>query len=155
MPIESLLTYLNNNHVPYTTIRHLPAYTAQEIAELSHIPGYEIAKTIIVKLDDTLAMAVLSACEIIDFDHLAEVTGSTVAELATEDEFMHLFEGCEVGAMPPFGNLYGMKVFVDAELALDDTIAFNAGTHTELIKLQYHDFEDLVQPIMIEFGVMA
>ncbi len=155
MAIAALLNYLDQNDVAYTTIKHSPAYTAQEVAESSHIPGYEIAKTVIVKLDDTIAMAVLPACEVIDFDHLARVTGVRVAELANEDEFMHLFTGCEVGAMPPFGNLFGMKVYVDAELALDETIAFNAGTHTELLQLQYRDFEDLVQPIMVEFGVMA
>jgi len=136
-------------------IRHSPAYTSQEVAASSHIPGYEVAKTVIVKLDDTLAMAVLPACKQIDFDHLAQETNSKVAELADEDEFEHLFSGCEVGAMPPFGNLFEMKVYVDTELALDETISFNAGTHTEFNRLFYHDFEDLVQPTMIEFGVMT
>ena len=136
-------------------IGHRKAYTAQEVAESSHITGHEIAKTVIVKIDGTLAMAVLPASERVDFDMLREVTGVRHVELAEEDEFAHLFNDCDVGAMPPFGNLFGMKVYVDPELALDELIAFNAGNHTELMQMRYRDFESLVEPIMLEFGVVA
>lgn len=108
-----------------------------------------------MKIDDKLAMAVLPASEMIDLERLASIAGATVAELAEESEFAASFNECEVGAMPPFGNLFGMKVFVDTELALDEEIAFNAGNHAELIQLKYKDFEELVQPIMLEFGVFA
>ncbi len=155
MPVAKLKEYLDRHGVDYELINHRRAYTAQEIAERSHIPGHEIAKTVIVKIDGVIAMAVLPASEVVEFDLLEEMTGAMCVELAEEWEFERLFSGCEVGAMPPFGNLFGMKVYVDPELALDETIAFNAGNHTELIKLKYADFERLAQPIMLEFGVMA
>ena len=155
MPIAKLKEYLDRNNVEYRLISHARAFTAQEIAENCHITGHEIAKTVIVKIDDKLAMAVLPASEMIDLERLASIAGATVAELAEESEFAASFNECEVGAMPPFGNLFGMKVFVDTELALDEEIAFNAGNHAELIQLKYKDFEELVQPIMLEFGVFA
>ena len=155
MPIAKLINYLDRNEIDYRIIEHPRAYTAQEVAEQSQITGHEIAKTVIVKIDGVMAMAVLPASEVIDLDRLADAMGATLVELATESEFGRLFNECEVGAMPPFGNLFGMKVFVDAELALDETIAFNAGNHAELVQLRYRDFEDLAQPIMLEFGVYA
>ena len=155
MPIAKLKNYLDRNGVDYRLIAHERAFTAQEIAERSHITGHEIAKTVIVKIDGTLAMAVLPASEVIDLEQLAAMVGATLVELADECEFERFFNECEVGAMPPFGNLFGMKVFVDPELALDEKIAFNAGNHAELIQLRYKDFEELVQPIMLEFGVFA
>ena len=155
MPIAKLKNYLDRNGVSYKLIAHERAFTAQEIAETSRIPGHELAKTVIVKKDGIMAMAVLPASEIVDFELLMEMSGASLVELAEESEFEHFFNGCEVGAMPPFGNLFGMKVFVDPELALDEMIAFNAGNHTELIQLRYQDFEELVEPIMLEFGVMA
>jgi Ala-tRNA(Pro) deacylase len=153
MPVQKLKSFLDENSVRYVTIRHSPAYTAQEIAAAAHIPGREVAKTVIVKLDGDLAMAVLPASLHVDLDRLREVTGSRSVELATEEDFKDLFPVCEVGAMPPFGNLYEMRVFSDASLAEDEEIAFNAGTHTELIRLPYTDFERLVRPVVLQFAL--
>ena len=155
MPVAKLKSFLDRNDVEYKVIRHDRAVTAQEIAEVSRISGHEIAKTVIVKVDGVMAMAVLPAPEVVDFELLRETSGASLVELAEEWEFEHFFNGCEVGAMPPFGNLFGMKVYVDPELSLDATIAFNAGNHTELIQLNYSDFEELVEPIMLDFGVMV
>ena len=146
MPVNRLKKVLNQNKIKYVCLSHSPAYTAQEIAESAHISGKEIAKTVIIKLDGTFAMVVLPASLMIDFNLLHEAFTATEIELATEDEFKGLFPNCEVGAMPPFGNLFGMHVYVAPELADDEFIAFNAGSHTELIQMRYVDFEDLVQP---------
>jgi Ala-tRNA(Pro) deacylase len=151
MPVKKLTTFLNERKVKFVTIRHSPSYTAQEIAASAHIPGKELAKTVMVKLDGKMAMAVLPASQRVDFDMLKRAAGVGKVELASEDEFRETFPGCELGAMPPFGNLYGMEVFVAQGLAEDEEIAFNAGSHIELIKLAYEDFERLVQPRVIEF----
>ena len=146
MPVNRLKKVLNQNKIKYVCLSHSPAYTAQEIAESAHISGKEIAKTVIIKLDGTFAMVVLPASLMIDFSLLHEAFTATEIELANEDEFKGLFPDCEVGAMPPFGNLFGMHVYVAPELADDEFITFNAGSHTELIQMRYVDFEDLVQP---------
>ena len=123
------------------------------MAESAHISGWELAKTVIVKLDDTLAMAVLPASLKIDLDLLKQTTGSTATTLATEGEFRETFPECETGAMPPFGMLYQMNTFVDQRLREDEQIAFNAGSHTELIRMSFGDFERLVNPIAANFSV--
>jgi len=153
MPAQKLKAYLDGHGVKYVTITHSPAYTAQEIAGRAHVPGKELAKTVMVKVDGMMAMAVLPASYQVDFDLLKELTGSFRVELASEEEFCDLFPGCEVGAMPPFGNLYNMDVFVAESLADDDEIAFNAGSHTELIRLDYEDFERLVEPEVMRFSL--
>jgi Ala-tRNA(Pro) deacylase len=132
-------------------ISHSRAYTAQEIAASAHIKGRELAKTVIVKVDGQLAMAVLPASFYVNFDRLREVTGAEEVELAHEDDFKDLFTGCEVGAMPPFGNLYNMDVYASEELAKSKEIAFNAGSHVEVIRLSYDDFERLVKPKVLAF----
>lgn len=146
MPVKKLKEFLDKEGVKYVAITHSPAYTAQEIAASAHIPGQDLAKTVIVTLDGRMAMAVLPASYRIDFDLLKDATGAAKVELATEKEFKDMFPGCEVGAMPPFGNLYGMDVYVAETLAEDDEIAFNAGSHAELVKLDYADFDRLVRP---------
>jgi Ala-tRNA(Pro) deacylase len=146
MPVNKLKEYLDSEDVKYVSITHSPAYTAQQIAASAHIPGKELAKTVVVKLDGKLAMAVLPASFKVDFDLLKEVSGAEKVELAGEAEFKESFPGCEVGAMPPFGNLYGLDVYAAETLAEDEEIAFNACSHTELIKLSYADFERLVKP---------
>ena len=151
MPVKKLQEFLDQQHVKYVTIRHSPAYTAQEIAASTHIPGKEVAKTVMVKLDGRLAMAVLPASYQINFERLKNAAGVSYAELASEREFRDLFPECDVGAMPPFGNLYGMEVFVAESLTEDEEIAFNAGTHTELMRLAYRDFDRLVQPRIVRF----
>lgn len=152
MPAKKLKDFLDSNHIKYVTISHSPAYTAQEIAASAHIPGNELAKTVMVKLDDKIAMAVLPASYKVDFDLLKKTTGAKKVELASEGEFKDTFPECEVGAMPPFGNLYGMEVFAAKSLAEDEEITFNAGSHTELIKLTYKDFARLVKPQVVKFS---
>ncbi len=149
MPVKKLKEFLDTNKIKYVSIKHSPAYTAQQIAASAHVPGKELAKTVVVKLDGRLAMVVLPASYRVDFDLLGQVSGAAKVELATESEFKGTFPECELGAMPPFGNLYGMDVYVGRTLAEDEEIAFNAGSHTELIKLAYKDFERLVKPKVV------
>ncbi|MCR4440503.1 MAG: YbaK/EbsC family protein [bacterium] len=152
MPVRTLKEFLDRNKVKYTTINHSTAYTAQEIAAAAHVPGKELAKTVVVKIDGKMALAVLPASRRIDFARLQQLAGAKKVELASEQEFKELFPECEVGAMPPFGNLYGIEVYAAQELAEDEQIAFNAGSHTQLIKLAYKDFERLVQPKIGQFA---
>jgi Ala-tRNA(Pro) deacylase len=153
MPVQKLKDLLDREGIKYITISHSPAYTAMEVAATAHIPGKEMAKTVIVKLDGKMAMLVLPASRMVDLDLIEKLTGSNSVALATESEFKDAFPGCEIGAMPPFGNLYGMNVFVAESLTKDEEIAFNAGSHTELIRLAYADFERLVQPRVARFAV--
>ena len=152
MALASLMDYLDRENVKYVVITHSPAYTAQGIAGLAHIPGQELAKTVIVKLDGRLAMAVLPAKYHVDLLHLKERAGARAAALATEDDFQGLFPGCETGAMPPFGNLFGLSVYADVNLERDREIAFNAGTHRELIRMSWEDFKRLANPKVISFA---
>ncbi len=151
MPVAKLREFLDNNHIKYVSIAHSRAYTASDVAQSAHIPGKEMAKTVIVKIDGKMAMAVLPASYSIDLDRLKEVTGANDIDLATELDFKDAFPECEIGAMPPFGNLYGMEVFTAARLAEDENIAFNAGSHTELVQLSYKDFERLAKPKVVTF----
>lgn len=152
MAVQKLREFLDNSQVKYVTISHSVAYTAQEIAASAHIRGKELAKTVMVMLDGELAMAVLPASYQLDLEKLKEAAGAASVRLATEAEFKDRFPGCETGAMPPFGNLYGMKVFADETLAEDEEIAFNAGTHSELVKLAWADYARLVQPAMAKLA---
>jgi len=152
MPVKKLKEFLDQNKIKYITITHSPAYTAQEIAAIAHIPGKQLAKTVMIKFDNEMGMAVLPANHKVDFDMLKEMICAEFVLLATENEFKSMFPGCEPGAMPPFGNLYNMPVYVSEALTKDEEIAFNAGSHTELIKMSYKDFEKLVQPKIMEFS---
>lgn len=149
MPAKRLREYLDRHEARYVVLSHSPAYTAQEIARAAHVPGQEMAKTVMVRLDDELVMIVMPAPAKIRFDVLRQASGAAHVELAREKDFAGLFPGCEVGAMPPFGNLYEIPVIVDEALAEDDDIFFNAGTHTELIRMSYADFEALVKPTVM------
>ncbi len=152
MPLERLKQFLDTNAVKYVTVKHSPAYTAQEVAALAHVPGKEWAKTVMVKLDGRMAMAVVPAsCRVI-FDLLRQASSARDAELANEREFQDLCPGCETGAMPPFGNLFGMDVYVDEALAQDPEIAFNAGSHTEMVRLPFADFARLVKPKVVRLS---
>ena len=154
MAIQKLKEFLDNQKVKYVAISHSTAYTAQEIAASAHIPGQQLAKTVMVKLDGKLAMAVLPASYKVDLPALKDAASAKQIDLASEQEFRGLFPECELGAMPPFGNLYDLPVYVDESLTKDDVIAFNAGSHTELIKLSYKDFEALVKPKILKFGTL-
>ena len=152
MPIEQLKRFLDGNAVKYVTVKHSPAYTAQEVAALAHVPGQEWAKTVMVKLDGKMAMAVVPASCRVVFDLLKQASNARDAELATEREFQDLCPGCETGAMPPFGNLFGMDVFVDESLAADSEIAFSAGSHSEMVRLPVADFLRLVRPRVVRLA---
>jgi Ala-tRNA(Pro) deacylase len=152
MHLSKVKAFLDAHETKYVVISHSRAYTAQGIAALSHIRGRELAKSVMVKLDGNLAMAVLPASYQVDLEALGKATGVRDAELATEYEFKRHFPDCETGAMPPFGNLYGIPVYVDETLTLDREIAFNAGSHYELIKMSYADFEQLVKPMVMAFS---
>ena len=138
--------FLDNQKVPYAHHVHPTAYTAQEVAAEEHIPGKEMAKTVILKIGDRLAMVVLPASSRLNLEAARGLVGNAEARLASELEFTGLFADCDVGAMPPFGNLYGVPVYVDATLAEDDEIVFNAGTHQDTIRMKYADFARLVHP---------
>ncbi len=152
MPLATLREFLDRNQIKYEVIHHSTAYTAQEIAARAHVPGKELAKTVIVKVDGELAMAVLPASAHVDTYGLKTALGAESVRLATELEFKDRFGECETGAMPPFGNLYGMPVLVDEALTSDVEIAFNAGTHRELVRMSYLDFARLVNPRIMKFA---
>ena len=152
MPGRKVREFLDAQGVKYVTITHSEAFTAQEVAASSHISGREIVKTVMVAVDGVMSMAVLTASCEIDFHLLKKALGAKRVELADETAFTTLFSDCETGAMPPFGNLYDMPVYADARLAEDKEIAFNAGSHTELIRMAYADFERLVKPRVFTFA---
>lgn len=152
MAVKKLREFLDKNNIKYRTIMHSPGYTSQEIAAAAHISGKEVAKTVMVKIDGKMAMAVLPASFKIDLNLLKKASGAERVELAGEPEFENRFPDCDIGAMPPFGNLYGMDVFVAEKLTEDEEIAFNAGSHSELIQLAYRDFEKLVRPKKAQFS---
>jgi Ala-tRNA(Pro) deacylase len=151
MPVKQLKEFLDREKIKYVSIVHSTAYTAQEVAASAHITGKELAKVVIVELDHRMAMAVLPANRKIVLQDLREVTGSEEVKFASEEEFKKRFPDCETGAMPPFGNLYGMDVYLAEELMHHDEIAFNAGSHTEVIKMAYKDFDRLVRPRVMSF----
>ena len=149
MPLSKLREFLDKNNVKYLVISHSVAYTAQGIAALTHTPGKELAKTVMVMVDGRLAMVVVPASSRVDLFKLKKYLGADAVELASEIEFRDRFPDCETGAMPPFGNLYGMDVFADETLAQDKEIAFNAGSHRELVRMAFADFRGLVKPALI------
>ncbi len=155
MPATRLKEFLDANKVNYSVLTHPTAYTAPEIASLAHVHGQELAKTVIVKIDGQIAMAVLPSSRHVDLALLKASARAKAVGLVPEQEFRDLFPGCEAGAMPPFGNLYGMPVFVEEGLTKDHEIAFNAGTHNELIRMSYRDFATLTQPRVIGFAARA
>jgi len=155
MPVKRLKEFLDNHHIKYVSTTHSTAYTAQEIASLAHIRGNEFAKTVIVKIDNATVMAVLPASYHVDLGLLKAAGSGKKIALASETEFRDRFPECETGAMPPFGQLYGMPVYVDERLTRDKEIAFNAGTHHELIQMSYEDFARLVQPKIANFSTVT
>lgn len=150
MPVKKLKEFLDGHKVKYVSINHSPAYTAQEVAQSAHIAGREMAKTVIIKVDGNLKMIVLPATLKIDLNSLKDSTKAKKVELASENEFNSRFPGCELGAMPPFGNLFGMEVLMAKSLDKNEQLVFNAGSHTELIKLAFKDFKELVKPTVVE-----
>jgi Ala-tRNA(Pro) deacylase len=152
MPLRRIRQYLEENAVPFSILTHPPAFTAQKVAAAAHVPGREVAKTVIVKIDDRLAMAVLPADCTLDLDHLRSSLGAATIELASEWDFKDRFPDCEAGAMPPFGNLYDMPVYVADVLARDEFVAFSACSHREMIRLRFADYARLVQPKVLDIS---
>ena len=151
MPVQKLKDYLDKNEVRYVTIKHSKAYTSSAVASSAHVKGKNLAKSVIVRLDGKITMAVLPSKYRVDLERLRTASHARSVELATEDDFENTFPGCEGGAMPPFGNLYDVPVYVEKSLAEDEEIAFNACSHSELILLSYGDFARLVKPTLASF----
>ena len=150
--LAQLKDYLDQNNIKYTTITHSKGYTAQEIAQIMHVPGRELAKTVVIKIDGKPGLAVLPASHHIDFEKIKHALGANEIEMVSEKEFEGYFPNCELGAMPPFGNLFELPVFVSRDLRDDEEIVFNAGTHVDAIRMRYSDFERLLQPVICEFS---
>jgi Ala-tRNA(Pro) deacylase len=144
--IDKLREYLDRNHITYQIQKHHLAFTTQEIAAIAHVPGRMVAKVVVAAAGESMIMLVLSAPDRVNPTKLSALVGSEDVRLAHEEEFTPLFPDCEAGAMSPFGNLYGLPVYVDRDLAEEETIIFQAGTHTELISLRFRDLERLAQP---------
>ena len=153
MPIKRMKKLLDDQGVHYVTLRHSPAYTAQAVAASVHVPSKEMAKTVMIRVDGQTAMAVLPASYQVDFDQLRDSLEAARVSLMPEKEFRGQFPDCETGAMPPFGNLYGMPVYVAESLAEDEYIAFSAGTHHEVVVMKYADYQQVVQPRVMKFSM--
>ena len=149
MPVKKLKEFLDEHKVKYIATTHSPAFTSQEIAAVAHVSGKQLAKIVIVKADGQFAMVVMPAHDQVNFAKLRDVLAIKSVDLASESEFKDKFPGCEVGAMPPFGNLYDMPVYVSNVLAQQANIAFNAGSHSELMQVAFQDFERLVKPKVV------
>jgi Ala-tRNA(Pro) deacylase len=154
MPIQKLRQFLDENLVRYVVISHSKAYTSQGVAANAYILGNELAKTVMLeKVDGELCLVVLPASKQLDLAAFAKHTNSGSIYLATERDFKNRFPDCEVGAMPPFGNLYGLRVYADTSLAHDKEIAFNAGSRLEFFRLAFRDFERLVEPTIVDLAM--
>ena len=147
--VGRLKNYLDKNGVDYHILYHQRVYTAQEVAAAQHVSGKELAKVVMIKVGSEPTMMVLPASFMVDMDKLKTLFHGKRVKLAREEEFQGLFPDCEIGAMPPFGNLYDMRVYADKSLSEDEKIAFNSGSHTELIQLSYNDFVGLVKPEIV------
>jgi Ala-tRNA(Pro) deacylase len=150
--LTKIKQYLDQNNVPYQVILHEEVYTAQELAQALHLPGKDLVKVIIIKADNRYCMAVLSSVRKIDLSVLQSQLHAATLTIATEQELKVLFPETEIGAMPPFGHLSSMEVWVDSDLTTDEFITFNAGTHYEAIRMHYTDFERLTLPRVASFS---
>jgi Ala-tRNA(Pro) deacylase len=155
MPVQRLKEFLDKNDVRYVLISHSRAFTVAATAAITHIPGKEMAKTVVVKIDGELAMAVVPGSRHLDLQALEDELGAREVRLVSEQEFKSVFPDCEVGAMPPFGTLYGLSVYVDVKLTDDPEIAFNAGSHRELMRLQFADYERLEHPRILRIATRS
>jgi Ala-tRNA(Pro) deacylase len=149
---ERLEEYLHSQHIPFQVQQHERSYTAQEVAESEHIPGKMVAKMVMVFADDRMVLLALPASYVVDFSWAERAVGAKHLRLASETEFAAAFPDCEVGTMPPFGNLYDLPVYVDRSLAEDETIIFPVGTHTETMSVRFADFQRVVRPTIGKFA---
>jgi Ala-tRNA(Pro) deacylase len=150
--LERLRVFLDQNHAEYTHTEHPRAYTAREVASAEHLPAREMAKAVMVFGDEGYHMMVVPANRLVDFHEVRLALGLTRARMATEEEIGRLFPDCELGAMPPFGNLYDVPVYMDSSLAGEETICFNAGTHRDVIHMRTSDYRDLAHPTVISLA---
>jgi len=148
---EKLFNFLKENHIDYSLVTHSPSFTSQITAHRAHIPGKEFAKPVIVKINGKLTMVVVTANQRVNLTLLKNAFNSNDVKIADETDLMDVFSDCELGAMPPFGNLYGMDEIISEELTKDEKIYFNAGTHTQLVKMDLNDFISLVKPRIFNF----
>ncbi len=149
MPVKKVKEFLDKHNIKYVSTSHSPAFTSQEIAASAHVSGKALAKVVIIKVDGNLAMVVVPANSQVNFAKLRDATGAKAVDLASESEFKDKFSGCEVGAMPPFGPLYDMPVYLSSLLSQQAYLLFNAGSHSELMQLSFPDFERVVKPKVV------
>lgn len=149
MPNQSVINYLISHNIPFTVREHLPAFSAQEVAEKAHVSGRRVAKTVVVKLDGQMALCVLPAIEQVNFSLLRQVACSNSAELAREEEFAHYFSDFESGVMPPFGSLFGLTVYLSESLNQTLPVVFSSGSSSKLLEISWDDFNRLVHPVLI------
>lgn len=149
---KKLKKYLDKEKIEYKTKNHDRVITAQEVAESIHVPGKELAKSIVIRDGDKYHLFVLPATKSVDFSQVRKLLNTHHVDLADEADFETMFSDCELGAMPPFGNIYGLETFVDQELKEDEDIAFNAGTHSDVILMHFSDFDSLVHPTYASFA---
>ena len=153
MPLlEKLRAFLEENHAEYTHTVHALAYTAREVASAEHLPAREVAKTVVIHGDQGYSMVVLPANKLVDFQEVRVALGLSHARMVPETELSQLFPDCELGAMPPIGNLYGMAVFLDSHLAAEDMITFNAGTHRDVVHMRTAEYRRLVRPTLVSLA---
>ena len=150
--LHKSIEVLRSNNIPFQELTHSPSYTAEQTAHAAHISGKKLAKSVVVDVDGEMALAVLHADEHVDTTRLKELIGAREVRLVSEREFLERFPDCEPGALPPFGNLYDMPVFVSNRLDHDQTLIFNPGSHSELISVSYSDFKRMVQPAVLDFA---
>lgn len=155
MPVRRLKEFLDKNGIRYVVISHSRAFTAAAIGAITHIPGSEIAKTVMVRVDGHLAMAVVPGSRHVDLNALRAALNANEVVVVPEPEFQSVFPDCEVGAMPPFGTLYGLPVYADERLTKDFEIAFNAGSHRELIRMEFDDFKRLEHPMILRIATRS
>ena len=153
MPLsERLRSFLDSRHAEYTLTKHANAFTAREVAAAEHLPPREVAKTVVVNGDDGYHMLVLPANRLVDFQEVRLALGLSHARMVPETELNRLFPDCELGAMPPMGNLYGIPVYLDSGLAAEDLITFNAGTHRDVVHMTTREFRRLVRPTLVSLA---
>jgi Ala-tRNA(Pro) deacylase len=153
MATRRTIEFLDGQNIKYTIIHHSPAFTAQEVAATSHIPGRSMAKTVVVEIDDALALAVVPATRDVDMSLLRSVAEARYASLADPTDFATRFEGCQLGMMPPLGNLFGMRTYADSDLAKEENIAFNAGSHSDVVVMRFADYRRIAHPKLAPISV--
>ena len=151
MPVPKVKEFLDKHHINYVSLAHSPAFTSQEIAAAAHVSGKKMAKIVVIKMDGKLAMVVIPANHHLDFSNMKHASGAKTVDLASESEFKEKFTGCEVGAMPPFGDMFdNMPVFLSEALSHEDTLLFNAGSHSELLQVSASDYKKVAHPTVVE-----